>query len=199
MPTGYTAKISDGVSLRNFILSCARGMGACIMQRDDPASDLPKKREPTDYHSKRIDEAEALLTEIKSMPDDTATAKANEEYDRELESIESSIRKNNELKAKYENMLSQVRSWNPPTPEHQGLKNFMVSQITESISFDCRGSYYIDRANKLKRLSGAEWKNKEIKRAIYDLNYHQCEHNKEVERCREQNEWIDQLYKSLPE
>jgi len=199
MPTGYTADIAKGVSLRQFILSCARGMGACIMQRDDPSSDLPKKCEPTDYHSKMIAEAESTLKEMKSMSDDVANAKAAEEYARELEAIESGIRKNNDLKSKYGNMLAQVRLWNPPTTEHQGLKDFMVSQINESISFDCGGLYYSDRAKELKRLSAQKWKDKKIKSALCDLDYHQREHNKELERCRTQNEWIDQLYMSLPE
>lgn len=198
MSTGYTAAIEKGISLRQFILSCARAMGACIMQRDDPSDELPKKREPTDYHSKKIAEAEATLAEIKAMSDDAAYTKATEEYKRELESIESSIRGKNELKGKYESMLAQVRSWNPPSSEHRGLKDFMTSQITESISFDCGGSYYRDRAKELKRLSGPKWKDKEIKRALHDLDYHQREHNEELERCRSQNEWIEQLYKSLP-
>jgi len=199
MPTGYTANIEKGISFRQFILSCARGMGACIMQRDDPSIDIPKKCEPSDFHSKKIAEAEVTLEEIKSMSDDVANANAAEEYARQLESIESGIRKNNDLKGKYESMLAQVRSWNPPTTEHQGLKDFMVSQITESISFDCGGSYYSDRIKKLQSLSAQEWKDKKIKRALHDLDYHQSNYNKELERCRTQNEWIYQLYESLPE
>ena len=198
MPTGYTAAIENGISLRQFILSCARAMGACIMQRDDPMDELPKKREPTDYHAKHIAEAGVAPAEIKAMSDDVAYAKATEEHKNELESIESGIRKNNELKAKYENMLARVRSWEPPTTEHQGLKDFMAEQIIESIRFDCAGSYYRDRAKELKCLSGSEWKDKEIKRALHDLDYHQREHNEEIARCRSQNEWIEQLYKSLP-
>lgn len=198
MPTGYTAAISDGVSLRQFILSCARGMGACIMQRDDPMSDLPKKREPEDYHAKQIAKANNRLVETKAMSEEVAQKKANEEYDAEIKSIEDSILKNNKLRRQYETMLSQVNSWVPPTSEHFGLKEFMVSQITESMQFDCGGSYYSDMLKKLKPPSGVEWKNKEIQDALKDLDYHTREHNAEVARCTSQNKWIDALYESLP-
>ena len=48
MPTGYTAIIEDkpGLTLREFALRCARGMGACIMQRDDNMDEPPKAPEP---------------------------------------------------------------------------------------------------------------------------------------------------------
>ena len=198
MPTGYTSPIEKGISLRNFILICARGMGACIMQRDDAMDVPPQKCEPSDYHLKAIAVAEKSLSDVKSLTDDIAEIKAKEEYKNEIESIEASIRKNNELKRKYEEMLSAVKSWVPPTSEHQGLKDFMVSQITESISFDCGGSYYREQLDKLTPLTGQEWKEKERKKAIRDINYHQCENIKEVSRCNEQGEWIEQLYKSLP-
>lgn len=198
MPTGYTAAIEKGISLRQFILNCTRAMGACIMQREDDAGDPPKKREPTDYHVKEIERVEAVLREVELMDDATAQIRATEEYDKELQSIEEGIIKNNTLRQKYETMLSQVKSWIPPTPDHQGLKDFMISQITESISFDC-SDYHTNRLDKLKLLSPQEWKHKEMKRALTDLNYHQKGNSDELGRCRSQNNWIDKLYASLPE
>lgn len=46
MPTGYTAIIEEraDLSFRDFALRCARGMCACVMQRDDPMDELPKAR-----------------------------------------------------------------------------------------------------------------------------------------------------------
>jgi hypothetical protein len=198
MPTGYTAAIKDGISLRQFILSCSRAMGACIMQRDDPVNEPPKKREPSNYHTERLAAAEMLLSDIKAMRDDVADEKAKEEYKRELESIETGIREKNNLKCKYDSMLANVRSWEPPTPEHQGLKDFMVSQISDSINFDCGSDYYIDKAKELRPLSASEWKSKEVNRALRDIDYHQREHNEDLKRCKSQNIWIEKLYGSLP-
>ena len=199
MPTGYTAAIKDGISSRQFILQCARSRGACIMQRDEPFDELPKKREPSNYHVEKILEAKRILAEIDKMTYETASAKAEEEYQREVKSLEERIEENEELRRKYENMLSEVRKWNPPTQDHTDLKEFMLSQIRESIKFDCRDSYYLDRIKKLRCLTGQEWKDEKVKQALSDLNYHRQKHNEELERCRQQNEWVDALYSSLPD
>jgi hypothetical protein len=58
MPTGYTSKIATGemTSLRHFILTCARGMGALVHMRDEPSDAiLPLRLEPdTSYHDDEI-------------------------------------------------------------------------------------------------------------------------------------------------
>jgi hypothetical protein len=197
MATGYTAAIEDGISFHDFILRCARGMGACIMQRDDPANDPPKIQEISDYHKKALVEAETKLKEIKEMTDGVVAQKAKEENDTEIASIEAGIRKNNNLRDKYRAMLSQVEAWQPPTPDHIGLKTFMLEQIRESISFDCGGSYYQDRLKEAAPLSAQEWKAKHLKKALWDFNYHKDELSKEIERAESRNNWIRRLYESL--
>ena len=52
MPTEYTDAIADGISFNDFMMKCARGMGALIMMSDEP-SDAPilEQFEPSDYCS----------------------------------------------------------------------------------------------------------------------------------------------------
>ncbi|VTR91619.1 unnamed protein product [Gemmata massiliana] len=38
-------------------------------------------------------------------------------------------------------MLEHVRAWEPPSTDHENLKQFMIDQLRESIDFDCRGEY----------------------------------------------------------
>lgn len=197
MPTGYTADIGKGISFREFILRCARGMGACIMQRDDPSNDPPKLQEVSDYHKIKLAEAETTLKEIREMPDDVAEQKAKEESESEIASIEDGIRKNNDLRDKYRAMLSRVEAWQPPTSEHDGLKDFMEQQIKQSIDFDCGGSYYQDQLEKRLPISAHEWKAKHLKNALWNFNYHKDELSKEIERTEARNNWIKRLYESL--
>jgi hypothetical protein len=197
MPTGYTSAISDGISFRDFALRCARGMGACIMQKDDPMNEPPKTQEPSSYHIKALAKAEALFEEMKAMSDNDATAKAHEEYKKEIASTEESIRKNIDLLSKYRCMLKQAKDWNPPTGEHVGLKEFMISQIEESIRFDCMSDYYNNKLKTLRPVSAQEWKNERVKEALLDIARHKDEANKEKERTQNRNEWITKLYESL--
>ena len=34
MPTGYTYKIGEGASFKEFVMACARAFGACVEMRD---------------------------------------------------------------------------------------------------------------------------------------------------------------------
>ncbi len=199
MPTGYTSAIEDGISFRDFVLRCARGMGACIMQRDDPMDQPPKMEVVSDYHKTELEKAEKRLTELKAMSDSDAQTKAEEDYKKEIESLEASIRKNNDLRDKYRSMLSKVEAWNPPTPDHVGFKKFMVDQITESIDFDCNHDYYSEKLKKITPISAHEWRAAQIKKVLWDLDYHKNELSKEIERTADRNNWIARMYESLEE
>jgi hypothetical protein len=196
MPTGYTAKLVDkGQDFREFVLTCARGMGACIMQRDDPMDEPPKRTEPSDYHTKKITDAEALLARLKSM---TTAQQAEHGAQLRTEAIgryRGYLAENVAQNERLEAMAAQVRAWNPPTDEHNGLKDFMLDQILISKN----DTKYSERS-----LAEAEAKTPEayfveaVSSAARDLTYHAEEHAKEVKRTSGRNDWIDKLYESLP-
>lgn len=196
MPTGYTAHIADGITFNEFVMVCARGMGALIMMRDEPMdAPIPERFEPSDYHGKEKVVAEMELNRLRSMTpvetEDAARAEFMEESARHVEAMQ----KNDDLLQKYEAMLADVRAWQPPTPDHEGMKKFMVEQITGSIDFDCDNGYY--RENAPKRLNGSEWLKKKIAAARHDIDYHRKEHDKEVERTESRNAWLKALRDSL--
>jgi hypothetical protein len=92
-------------------------------------------------------------------------------------------------------MLAKVMAWAPPTPEHDGLKEFMRTQISQSIDFDCDESYY---AAPTPRLTGAQWASQRLEMLERDLAYHQKEHAAEIERAGSRTAWVKALRDSLP-
>ena len=196
MPTGYTAAVVEGISFRDFVMRCARAMGACIMMRDDPHdAPIPVRFEPSDYHTKELKRVEKELAELKSLSDSQASAKARSEAKKESTDAERIIREKNEQRGKYEAMLSQVRAWVPPTPDHASFKQFMIEQLTGSIDFDCDTKYYLDKKQLV--LSGPEWKAGRLKSLLHDLDYHKREHAEEISRTESRNDWIAKLRESL--
>lgn len=191
MPTGYTAEIQDGISFENFLLSCARAFGACIMQRDDPKSDKPKLQEPSDYHKKQIDRIRLEIERIRNYNDDDWEKEVENYY---MKSLESAIRHNREsaeLKEKYTNMLEKVNKWTPPTSEHYGLKDFMIKQIEDSIKFDCH------ERELPKKPIWSSYKHDMEANLLRGLAYHIEENKKEIERTEAINKWITDLYNSI--
>lgn len=195
MPTGYTAAIADGITFEQFAMNCAREFGALFLMREEPNNAvIPERFEPSDYHVEKIAEAKSTLESLKSISPDDAERRALDEYEREVLQNKEAIKKKERLKEKYEAMLKEAEAWIPPSEDHTGMKNFMISQIKESIDFDCDSSYY---RREVPRLSGEEWINKNLKQALHDLDYHNKQNEEEIERTESRNVWLNKLRESL--
>lgn len=194
MPTGYTATIKDGISFNTFIMGCARGMGACATMRDEPTGkEIPDKFEPSDYNQKRLLEAQADLSRYQKFETVMADLMARQEFDDEIKAHKRRIEEAYHLKKQYTEMLKKVCEWQPPTPDHDGLKEFMSQQINSSIRFDCNTDYY----HKPVFLSGRDWLSKKISQALHDVEYHTKENQEECDRTDSRNTWLKQLRTSI--
>lgn len=198
MPTVYTAQIQEGISFEKFVMSCARAFGACITMRDDPADKpIPDEFKPSNYHQKCIKEIQKEISLIESYDDDKCESLAFNDYQNEKIYIENCIEEEKNLKKRYTVMFERVNNWNPPTSEHQGLKDFMIEQITSSIEFDCDTKYSEDELSKLQLKSGTQWKSDKLIQLNDSLVYHTKQNAEEIERVNGRNLWIKQLRESL--
>ena len=143
MPTGYTTPVQQGeiTDFRTFALSCSRAFGAAIMMRDDPITMLPtverlKENSSLEYHRKKITEAQADLLKLTAMTPEEIAAAAKAENDRARTSYERNALEIAAYYARYTTMLEKAKAWEPPSAEHENLKEFMIEQITSSIKFD---------------------------------------------------------------
>lgn len=198
MPTGYTSDIEKGITFQQFALNCARAFGALVTMRDEPhGASIPKEFKAHDYNAKALADAEKALASAQAMKPHAVEKAAEAEYKTALTDMNERIAKKNALRVKYEAMLTQARKWTPPSPDHDGLRDFMVQQITESIKFDCDTEYEFKYAPE--RLTGEQWREAAIAKAQRDIDYHQTEHAKEVDRTNGRNRWVRQLRDSLKE
>lgn len=194
MPTGYTADIAKGIMFKQFAMNCARAFGALVLMRDDPAdAPIPEKFEPSDYHVKALAEARAELARLESMGEGMASVAAIKEWEANDSARRVRMAERDELRRKYNAMLAEARAWNPPTPDHVGMRDFMVEQINESIKFDCSSRY--DTPEIL--LDGNAWLAQKRAAAMRDVEYHSQENAKEIARAAERTEWVKALRFSL--
>jgi hypothetical protein len=195
MPTGYTAAIARGITFDQFVWDCARAFGALVMMRDEPqGTPIPARFEPSPYYATRVSEARAKLTHLRALTIEQAHAECVAEFQRELTSTSKRIQEKEELRAKYTAMLERVDAWQPPTPEHVGLKEFMQKQIRESIDWDCSTKY--DTSPECKT-TGA-WHTLAIAKAELELNMAEQSLREEIERVESRNDWLSALRESVP-
>ena len=196
MSTGYTYNIKDGISFDTFVMNCARAFGACITLRDEKCGGevIPERFTVDNHYKNRMTEILKEIHKLTGLTDEELEQLASKEFiDSETNRINSLNEISNQKKS-YEDMLNKVIKWNPPTKEHEGLKSFMIEQINDSIEFDCQTTYY-DKPTT--RLTGKQWKSKEVERLQTDYAFYMSEHQKEVERVEKKNQWIQQLRDSL--
>lgn len=195
MPTGYTADVAEGkvTSFRVFALRCARAFGAAIMQRDDPMDAPPRLREISDYTIRYVAEREATVAKLNAMTVEEANDAAALAYGDALKAHRASVQCDTDTRNRYNAMLAEVVAWNPPSADHQELKDFMIQQLTEGRKFDC-GYRHIPP----ERQSGPVWLAEQKAEAARILGYAHESLAKETAAVAESNEWINALYKALP-
>jgi hypothetical protein len=195
MPTGYTADIKDGISFEQFVWTCARAFGALVMMRDDSMdAPIPERFEPSDTYKKWLLEERAKLGALVAMSVEEVAAAAEAAYLERHASWARRRAEKTELRNRYSEMLAKVVQWEPPTPEHQGLKDFMAQQLRESIDFDC-GEKYDDEP---QRLEPTDWHNQQVENTRKAIARHLQSHTEEHQRAESRNGWLKALRDSVP-
>lgn len=194
MPTGYTSELHDGkpITRNEFILQCSRAMGAAIMQRDDsPKAPLRLPKFETDYSDERLAKAKADLDKYRAIPIELADGEAFNDYEAALARWREREQERRDMEGRYRGMLAEVAGWRPPTPDHQGLKDFMVEQLQSSIEFDCGAM------DPPVPLTGEEYRDQKIAMAERDIEYHTRSRAESIERTKGRRDWITALADSL--
>lgn len=207
MATGYTAAVQDGkiTELNDFVLSCARAFGACIMQRDDDPNDPPKLQNKDSYYSNMLEQKKKDLVKFKKLSLEDFKKSETKKLEEHIEKAIKYQESEKIQKERYLAMLEKVQEWEPPTAEHSCLKDFMVSQLEDSIDFDCKGTYWEDQENisrnRLEKLTCDEEVQEMYDALLFHLeqgiSYYENLAKEDEDRRTSRNQWIIDLNKSL--
>ena len=200
MPTDYTADIKDGISFKEFVLNCSRAFGALTHLRDTPNAEIPDEIEPSDYHKEQLAKKRSELKEINQMEDEDILEEWEQMKEDAIERAKRKIKEDKELKKKYQDMLEKVKAWEPPTEDHQNLKDFMINQIEKSIEFDDMLDYYEEQLEEWlgkEEPSAYSYRQRKIESTQEDIEYHKEKWEQEKKRAKDKTEWVRELKKSV--
>jgi hypothetical protein len=193
MPTGYTAKlVSEGQTFNEFVLTCARAFGACVMMRDNNPDELPTPDAVATDYSHYESRLSALYSQLKSLLKMTKAeqqvygeTKLKEERERHEQREARRLLENSRI----EEMVGFVNLWIPPTQEHQQLKEFMLQQLEVSQTFNY--------ALPLELMSPEEYYRNAVSETRENIRDAQESLTKERERSAARVRWVRELYSSL--
>ena len=199
MPTGYTAGIEDGkiTSGKEFLMLCARAFGICMDMRDEPLSvPVPQEFFPSHYHEREIEKTREDISKLLAMTPDEITAKINDEYEARKKGCAKLEENRISIIYRYAEVLQEVIKWNPPTPEHQGLKDFAIKQINMCIG-DFNPPTEYERTTDNPPENPEQWLADRLESEYKSLAYHEKQWEEELARTASRNEWLRQLRESL--
>lgn len=203
MPTGYTAGILDGTitTFPQYAKLCMRAFGATIHLRDESLDAEYEKRTPSDYYSKEIEKAKQLLKDAETLSDEEIITNRKTELETSKEYHLKAIAKAKVDTKNMNDILKDVRKWQPPTSEHTGIKDFMIDQIEKTLDFDCKTKYHDEGLAKIElellTLNASEIRKSMIEKAKKDFEYNTKNYNEDVERCDKSNQWVSDFVGSL--
>lgn len=186
MPTGYTAAIEKGISLRDFALSCARNFLSC----DDSSS---KTLEVQAYYVDSLREAEEELRNLQALSPQQLEETWAKLIEQERKEWMKRKVENEVLRSKYEAMQKAVSAWEVGT-ELLALKNFMLQQIQESIHWDCS-----DLPFPKVFSSAATWYETALHEAEANVQYRRKKLENQQQAVDTKNAWLKALWAALPE
>ena len=112
-----------------------------------------------------------------------------------------SIAKTKVVRAKLEEFLAKAIEFKVPTPEHEGLRKFMIEQLQLTIDFDGKTNYHDEALPEiqmeLKNIDANQIRFSMIADANKDITYHLKNHKEELKRCADSNAWVEKLLSSL--
>lgn len=194
MPTGLTAKIYDGKeqSFNEFLLSCAKQFGAFIHMRDDDFNKPITIPRYDPYYEYELEKEKEALENFKKLTDTEIQKIIDSEFENRCLNMIVYDEEMNEREIRYDDMISHVTNWNPPSQDHIALKNFMLDQLEQSKKFDC-----ILRNTSIKKPTIDEYKKSKIETHTKSIEYYNKTSREKQERYREKIIWIHQLLESI--
>jgi hypothetical protein len=204
MPTGYTAGIIDGkiTTFEQFATQCSRAFGATIHMRDNPLDSPYEPRTPSEYYVNSLQSQREKLEETKTMTDEaivqdfeTLLKDSLEYYERELEKTKVNLGRLNSI-------MESAKSWVPPTEDHEGVRDYMIDQLEITIKADGDPSYHVNKIVQAKKeleegIDPKVYREEKIKEIEDRISYYEGEVQKELERCKQSNDWMDKFLESI--
>lgn len=197
MPTAYTAGIEDGTikTAKEFLMLCAREFSACASMFGEPLSkQIPEKFEP-DYkwYAEQLEKERKLLERFREMSLDEVRAYREEKMAKEISHAKQAKERAESIISKYKDLLIQVVAWNPPTPEHNRLKEFAIGQITMCLP-DL--SIYTVKPNSA---TDEQWLKDNIESCKESIAIYEEKIEAEIERAKSRTAWVKALRDSFTE
>ena len=193
MPTGYTHGVQAG-NITTFADYADKAAEAFIrVQLSEYKPSLTSSNSDLKYHKKGHKLALKELEKFNNMNLEKRQKFFKVEKENEIKRTEASLKECYEGVDRYNKFLKWSEDFEAPTSKHVKFKEFLISQLTESISFDKVSDFQLDDLKRKKELTFESWQSTKLRSLNRDIEYHAKNLDKSVEASESHDEWVEQL------
>ena len=182
--TGYIHHLLDhNLTLEQFVLYCAH------------LNDW-EEGVPTDYHAVGLANSRAELKRLVSMSETEREAHGVWLRTDEITSLEARERTRRDELQRLREMLVEVEQWQPPSADHEDLKQLMATQIREALDHE-NTDYWERLLNAARSKEARAYFTDALAELRRDIAYYIEEDCLEREKVARRNEWARLLIESF--
>lgn len=183
------------VTPENFIKYWARMYGPLVHMRDAPFNAPLQLREYNTYAPAQVKKSKGKLEHYKNMTLEEAEAIVEKQYQEAIEYQKESFEEVQQLKEKYEALLSQVEGWNPPTDRHKEIKESAINDLKHALATDC--VVLLPVRTKIEKEDPQEYIDSWVRTLENQIERYEEKIEEDKKYVDECNQWITDLLESL--
>lgn len=182
--TGYIHRLlDDNLTLEQFALYCAN---------------LPDEwHDPSTYHEEDLAKTQIEIRRLHAMTDAEREREGVRLRVERITSLEAREAVRQGELARLRVKLVEVEAWEPPTVEHNGLKELMRRQIAEALEREEGCDFYDNLLNEARAMSADDYFTNALAELRRDYVYHMEECRKDKERYQRRRQWAETLVSSF--
>lgn len=195
--TGYTSLIAQGeiTTAKDFLKVCLRAFGVLVEMRDEPLSaNIPTKIEKDDFYSKKKEEAEKKLKELKSYHPKQWEKMLKKEIKATKETLKKGEKKAEKERMLLDRLTREICGWQCDK-EFKEVKNFALEQLGRT-----REETFLEVWQKLNTLENFTWetfKKQKIEELEKETAYYEKKEQKEKKWQKEKQDFLDKFFLNL--
>ncbi|MEA2840320.1 MAG: hypothetical protein QOF41_1650 [Methylobacteriaceae bacterium] len=195
MALGHSAKVRSGeiTELRDYALLSLRAWRSSESEVEIDYDLVSAEEQPNPYYSRKLDEAQSRLASLKAMKAEEAQLHLLETHGKAHNAWSEWTRERKARRARTQDMLKKLETWQPPTPDLAELKHFMRLELETTLAHEAAE---IDPPKPARAAARRHFK-ETLEQAERDVTYYARKVEEEHARVARENEHLRVLMASF--
>lgn len=195
---GYLhALIDNKLTLKEWLLVCARGFTPLLEMRDEAMGvEIPEEFPVSTHHKDGKVSAQRELDALAVTTDDELLQRESRGRVNQLAEAKKGLAEAKDERATCARMMEELAQWDAPE-ELTNLKQYMIEMLNDALGKYDMVSYYEDEIERLKKpVDVAAIRKVKVECLERSIQYHQEGWDEEVEGRKHQRKWLKALHEA---